>query len=87
MKDDEVQSSNSDEEPDHLPLTRLRPNRNRPMLCDTSFRSTGRPTRNRRPYPSRLTEHETTFTPRSPPTFRPRNNRRATKDIGLWHNE
>lgn len=74
MKNEDAQSTDSEDEPNRVPLTRLRPNRNRPILCDTTFRSTGRPVRNNR-YPLRFSDHQTSFAPRNPPSFRPRNNR------------
>lgn len=85
---DDAQSSDSDDEADRVPLTRLRPNRNRPMLCDSSFGPTNRtshyPTRSNRSFPpSRSTVRETNFQPRNVPTFRPRNNRNE-KPIGKF---
>lgn len=74
-----VQSSDSDDEANRLPLTRLRPNRNRPMLCDTSFHTTNRTsnyrTRSNRSYGTIPSGHQAGFQPRSSTVFRPRTNR------------
>lgn len=84
----EGESSDSEDEPDGVPLSRLRPNRNRPVLYGNGYRSnnitSSYHTRSNQSYnTSRSEGHKKNFEPRSSPTFRTRRTRRTEKDTGI----